>query len=431
MAYKYNPFSGELDKVLGPGRGTATIEFSTDSGTANPTGAGVITIAGGTSIDTSGAGSTVTITFDQIIPNTNGIDYNPGSDIDCDIITVGVTGSPTFSWYESGGGFKINGGAGLIIGAEGDLSHTVNGATVNSELELHSADSQDLGGLSLHRHTNTAQYGGHVTNLRANGTFASPLIVTDGDTIARYVGAGYDGTDYALCAEMRIEVDGTPGNNDMPGRFIWATSADGTQSPVEGMRLDNAQVLTLANALTVPNGGTGATTLTDHGVLLGSGTSAVTVTSVGTDGQLLIGATGADPAFASLTSTGGTVSFTAGTNSLNLEVSSGGFTWTDVTGTSDTMVAQNGYVANNAGLVTLTLPASSTIGDTFKVITKGAGLVRIAQNASQSIQFAGSTTTTGAGGSLTATAVGDTLEIISTADDEFYVVSSIGSWTVV
>jgi len=114
-----------------------------------------------------------------------------------------------------------------------------------------------------------------------------------------------------------------------------------------------------------------------------------------------------------------------------VDVVGGGFTWTDVTGTSDTMVAQNGYVANNASLVTLTLPSSSTIGDTFKVISKGAGFVKIAQNASQTIQFAGSTTTTGVGGSLTATAVGDTLEIVSTADDEFYVTSSIGSWTVV
>ena len=115
-----------------------------------------------------------------------------------------------------------------------------------------------------------------------------------------------------------------------------------------------------------------------------------------------------------------------------LGVASGGATsWTDVTGTSDTMVAGGGYVANNAGLVSLTLPASCSLGDELKVVTKGAGFVRIVQNALQTIQFGTSTSTSGVGGSITATAVGDTVTVVCTADDEFYVMSSIGTWTVV
>lgn len=61
---------------------------------------------------------------------------------------------------------------------------------------------------------------------------------------------------------------------------------------------DSAGVLTLATDLSVPNGGTGASTLTDHGVLVGSGASAIDALSVGTNGQLLVGSTGADPVFA-------------------------------------------------------------------------------------------------------------------------------------
>ena len=49
--------------------------------------------------------------------------------------------------------------------------------------------------------------------------------------------------------------------------------------------------------LTVSDGGTGATTLADHGVLVGSGTSAITTLSVGSTGELLVGASTADPAF--------------------------------------------------------------------------------------------------------------------------------------
>ena len=52
-----------------------------------------------------------------------------------------------------------------------------------------------------------------------------------------------------------------------------------------------------SSTVQVAQGGTGDTSLTDHGVLVGSGTDPVTVLSVGATGTVLAGATGADPAF--------------------------------------------------------------------------------------------------------------------------------------
>jgi len=63
----------------------------------------------------------------------------------------------------------------------------------------------------------------------------------------------------------------------------------------------------------------------------------------------------------------------------------GGITWNNISGTSDTMASGNAYLANNAGLVTLTLPSSLSILDTFVVSGAGAGGWKIAQNASQQI----------------------------------------------
>lgn len=53
------------------------------------------------------------------------------------------------------------------------------------------------------------------------------------------------------------------------------------------------------------NGGTGRSTLTAHGVLVGEGTSAINQLAVGTTGQMLVGVTGADPAFGNLVSLAG------------------------------------------------------------------------------------------------------------------------------
>lgn len=69
-------------------------------------------------------------------------------------------------------------------------------------------------------------------------------------------------------------------------------------------------------------GGTGSSSgLTAHGVLVGEGTSPINPLAVGTNGQVLIGSSAADPAFATLTSTGGTIAFILGAHSLNLETS--------------------------------------------------------------------------------------------------------------
>ena len=57
--------------------------------------------------------------------------------------------------------------------------------------------------------------------------------------------------------------------------------------------------LTLDTALAVAEGGTGATTLTDGGVLLGSGTGAITATAVLSDGEMLVGDGSTDPAIES------------------------------------------------------------------------------------------------------------------------------------
>lgn len=65
------------------------------------------------------------------------------------------------------------------------------------------------------------------------------------------------------------------------------------------------------NPIEVSKGGTGANTLTDHGVLVGSGTSAITSLTVGSTGELLVGSTSNNPSFS--TSADGNFTFTSAT----------------------------------------------------------------------------------------------------------------------
>ena len=58
---------------------------------------------------------------------------------------------------------------------------------------------------------------------------------------------GSDGTNFISAAQIRAEVDATPGTNDMPGRLVFSTTADGASSPTEAMRITNKQHLYVHN----------------------------------------------------------------------------------------------------------------------------------------------------------------------------------------
>ena len=78
----------------------------------------------------------------------------------------------------------------------------------------------------------------------------------------------------------------------------------------------------LTGTLDVDSGGSGAVTFTDFGVLVGSAANPFTALAAGTNGQLLIGSTGADPVFALPTSTNGIDFFVgAGTLEMRLDTS--------------------------------------------------------------------------------------------------------------
>lgn len=131
---------------------------------------------------------------------------------------------------------------------------------------------------------------------------------------------------------------------------------------------------------------------------------------------------------------GGMGATTSGSGStITITVSSAGFTWNVVTSATNpnALVAENGYIPKGAGAVTFVLPATAAVGDSFFIAGYG-NLFTVTQNAGQSIRFGSQTTTVGVGGSLTATMVSDTVELLCvTANTEFKVIDSIGNLTVI
>lgn len=81
---------------------------------------------------------------------------------------------------------------------------------------------------------------------------------------------------------------------------------------------DGTITIGIVNPLIVAKGGTGAATLTDGGILLGSGTGAITALGVATNGQIPIGDGATDPVLATITGTSNQVTVTNGAGSITL-----------------------------------------------------------------------------------------------------------------
>lgn len=116
-----------------------------------------------------------------------------------------------------------------------------------------------------------------------------------------------------------------------------------------------------------------------------------------------------------ITLTAGTgISIVQNGSTISISASGAGIGWTVVTTGSQAMTSDNGYIANNGSLVTLTLPTVSSVGDALYVIGLGAGGWSIAQNSGQNIHIGSASTTIGVGGSVSSTNQYDSLHLVCT-----------------
>jgi hypothetical protein len=97
-------------------------------------------------------------------------------------------------------------------------------------------------------------------------------VVDSGDNLGSIHWTGSDGTAFIEAASINAAVDGTPGTNDMPGRLLFSTTADGASTPTERMRIGSSGGVGIGGAdasnvsLYVRKNVTGATSA--YGVLM-------------------------------------------------------------------------------------------------------------------------------------------------------------------
>ena len=208
---------------------SATIPSSdiTGLGTMSTQDANNVTITGGTINGVAiGASSASTGAFTTLTTSANAIISDNSANAALRITQVGA-------------------GNALLVedSANPDATPTVIDASgnivVGNTSSLGSGSIQAVGGVTRWSFSADAFASAYSQYKSRNATIGSHTIVQSGDELGNNYFYGSDGANYIVGARISAAVDGTPGTNDMPGRLVFSTTADGASSPTERMRIDN------------------------------------------------------------------------------------------------------------------------------------------------------------------------------------------------
>ena len=126
---------------------------------------------------------------------------------------------------------RIDSSGRLLVG-------TSSSRSAGNERLILGETTDNTAGITIVRNSNDGG-GSSIGLAKSRGTtVGSNTVVQSGDLLGALFFIGADGTSINnAAAAVRGEVDGTPGTNDMPGRLVFSTTADGASSPTERMRI--------------------------------------------------------------------------------------------------------------------------------------------------------------------------------------------------
>ena len=176
----------------------------------------------------------------------NNSDNTSGASIQAENTTA--TPALTFNTFGSEK-MRLNSAGALLIGASDSLST----GSSTAGLQVHNNVSQNGAMVSIARFAPDSTGGKLVLGKSRSGTVVAGTAVQDNDAIGVLEFAADDGTDLdSRVAEIHAKVDGTVGVNSTPGRIEFRTTADGSNTPTERMRItSNGSITTFGNRLQV------------------------------------------------------------------------------------------------------------------------------------------------------------------------------------
>ena len=218
------------------------LDFQGDSGGAQSVDldSQTFTVAGtANEIETSASGQTLTIGLPNDVTIGQDLTVTRNVSIADSIFHTGDT--DTAIRFPAIDTFSVETDAAEALRVDSTQRLLVNktaSTTSNGHSILQVASTSNDRAIAVHNFEDDAD-GPFISLGKSRGTsINSYTIVQDDDELGNIDFFGADGTDFSTVgARIQAEVDGTPGANDLPGRLIFATTADGENSPTERLRI--------------------------------------------------------------------------------------------------------------------------------------------------------------------------------------------------
>jgi hypothetical protein len=213
-----------------PGTGSGLQQRLTITNSGN---VGIGTTSPGVNLEIAGTTPSVRLTetdstgFSQI--------YVDGAVLNIDVDPTAAAASSAIRFnVDNSERARIDSSGRLLVGTSTSFDTTsIQTSGANAGLAVNSGSDQII----LNRYT-AADTGSFVfLGKSRSATIGTNTVVNDGDTLGGLLFRGADGTNFVNAARIAAQVDGTPGTNDMPGRLVFSTTADGASSPTERMRI--------------------------------------------------------------------------------------------------------------------------------------------------------------------------------------------------
>jgi hypothetical protein len=171
------------------------------------------------------------------------LDVRSGSSPNSANLLIGLSGSNNYfvannNIFQDGASnekARIDSSGRLLVGTSSSRSW----GGISSQFQIENTGSGSYTSQSIIANTNDT-VGGLLVLGKSRGTsLGSNTAVQNNDLLGRIYFYGADGSQLVQGATIEGWVDGTPGANDMPGRLVFSTTADGASSPTERMRINS------------------------------------------------------------------------------------------------------------------------------------------------------------------------------------------------
>ena len=193
-----------------------------------------VSLAGGGTASTA-RGGYIQLYGNEYTTTGGVVDINSGNVANSYVRIQGRSSSSDIRfWINASEAGRFDSSGRLLVGT----SSTVTNGQGEARLQVTTSSSYYIADFG---HFSNDAFTGAVYFKKTRSTTAGGMAsVVAGDYLGDIRFAGADGTNYIRAAHIECRVDGTPGTNDMPGRLVFSTTADGASSPTERMRIDSA-----------------------------------------------------------------------------------------------------------------------------------------------------------------------------------------------